>query len=582
MEQYYARHPLGFISGDIHSGGHSGSHQGSHQGIQQRSKQYPKPTSQRPSQMRNRVTRAKINPKHSYHTHPSKQQQSDRGENTQVNPQNLFSKRHQHLFLQEDHYIASITFGVKGPDEIIAQSVCEVTENTIYNKNVPRSEAMNDVRMGTVDRRITCGTCGHGVEKCNGHTAHMVLPIPLYNVGFMDNVMRILRSVCYFCSKLLVPPDGLNWVELEDKLDVQKFEHVTGLARNYKECWSCHGKTPIYKRKGLSIERTWGDKVEFQDRAEKELAERPFDASLAREILEFISDEDCKKMGLNTQFARPEYFITTVLLVPPPLVRPAIMVSEGSKAKGQDDLTRKLQDVLKKSFTVRNLMAKKRRSEQENKTLTNTIEDLQYDYAVYLNNELKGVPQDTQRSGAPIRGVAQRIKTKGGLIRNNLMGKRVDFSSRTVISADPNLDVDEVGIPMSVASILTIPVTVTALTIQELSQRVINGSDRIDGASLIEYPDGRTKKLSACPDRHLLQLPYGAKVHRYLKNGDYVIFNRHPSLHKESVMAHRVRIMKHGDTFRMNLVPTKPCKSCRMLFCDVCANMYLFMLVLCR
>lgn len=122
------------------------------------------------------------------------------------------------------------------------------------------------------------------------------------------------------------------------------------------------------------------------------------------------------------------------------------MITEGSKAKGQDDLTRKLQDVLKKASIVRALL-KKSKPNGADKTLVKAIEDLQYDYAVFLNNELKGVPQDTQRSGAPIRGVAQRIKTKAGLIRNNLMGKRVDYSARTVISADPNLDVDEIGVP---------------------------------------------------------------------------------------------------------------------------------------
>lgn len=457
----------------------------------------------------------------------------------------------------EDYYISSITFGVKGPEEILAQSVCEVNENTIYNKNVPRSNAMNDVRMGTVDRRITCGTCGHNVDKCNGHTGHMILPVALYNVGFMDNVLRILRSVCYFCSALLVPENDVNWVDMNNKLDTQKFEYITGIAKNYKQCWKCEGIMPTYKRKGLNIERTFPENMEINDAAEQKLIERVFNAELAREILECISEEDCQKLGIDTRQARPEYFITTVLLVPPPAIRPAIMITEGSKAKGQDDLTRKLQDVLKKSFNVKALL-KKYKNNYTEKLVAKAIDDLQYDYAVYLNNELKGVVPDTQRSGAPIRGVAQRVKAKGGLIRNNLMGKRVDFSARTVISADPNLDVDEVGIPLSVATILTKPVTVTNYTIQELSQRVINGPDRIDGASLIEYPDGTTKKLSACPDRHLLQLPYGAKVHRYIKDGDYVIFNRHPSLHKESVMAHRVRIMPKGDTFRMNLVPTKP------------------------
>jgi len=457
----------------------------------------------------------------------------------------------------EEYYIASITFGVKGPEEILAQSVCEVNENTIYNKNVPRINAMNDTRMGTVDRRITCGTCGHNVDKCNGHCGHMILPVALYNVGFMDIVLRILRSVCYFCSTLLVPENDVNWVEMHNKLDTQKFEHITGIAKNYKQCWKCEGVMPTYKRKGLNIERTFPENMEIEDAAEQKLVDRFFNAELAREILEGISDEDCHKIGIDVRQARPEYFITTVLLIPPPAIRPAIMITEGSKAKGQDDLTRKLQDVLKKSFNVK-AMLKKYKNNFTEKLLAKAIDDLQYDYAVYLNNELKGVVPDTQRSGAPIRGVAQRVKAKGGLIRNNLMGKRVDFSARTVISADPNLDVDEVGVPLSVATILTKPVTITNFTIQELSQRVINGPDRIDGASLIEYPDGTTKKLSACPDRHLLQLPYGAKVHRYLKNEDYVIFNRHPSLHKESVMAHKVRIMPKGDTFRMNLVPTKP------------------------
>ena len=466
-----------------------------------------------------------------------------------------FPDKYVRVYTPDDYYIAGITFGVKGPDEILAQSVCEITENTIYNKNVPRHDAINDVRMGTVDRRIVCGTCGHGVEKCNGHTGHINLPVALYNVGFIGAVLRILRTVCYFCSKLLVPPEALQ--ETNIKFNVQKFDHITSSARSYHECWSCHGKMPSFKQKGLVIERHWDASVHFEDADEKKLAERVFDAGLAREILECISDEDCVHMGLNPLFARPEFFITTVLLIPPPLIRPAIMITEGSKAKGQDDLTRKLQDVLKKSFVVRALL-KKCKGNMTDKTLSKAVDDLQYDYAVYLNNELKGVPQDTQRSGAPIRGVAQRIKAKGGLIRGHMNGKRVDFSSRTVVSADPQLDVDELGVPVSLATILTKPVTVTALTIEECSRRVINGADRIDGASMIEYPNGRTKTLSACVDRHLLPLPFGSKVHRYLKNGDVVLFNRHPSLHKESIMAHRVVLMSTGQTFRMNLAATKP------------------------
>ena len=466
-----------------------------------------------------------------------------------------FKARYVPATSEKEYHIAAIDFGVKSPDEIVAQSVCEVTENTIYSKNVPRTNAINDVRMGTVDRRIHCGTCGHGVEKCNGHTGHVNLPVPLYNVGFMNTVLRILRTVCYFCSALLLPQDSLQ--ETNQNFNVEKFEYVTSSARSHHECRFCHGKMPSYKQKGLVIERVWGAAVKFEDADEKRQAERVFDAGLAREILESISDEDCIYMGLKPHLARPENFITTVLLVPPPLIRPAIMITEGSKAKGQDDLTRKLQDILKKSSIIRGLQTRCK-GNMNDKTLSKMVDELQYDYSVYLNNELKGVQQDTQRSGAPIRGVAQRVKTKSGIIRNNLSGKRVDFSARTVISADPTIDLDEVGVPMSLATILTKPMTVTPLTIKECISRVINGPDRIDGASMIEYPNGRTKKLSACIDRHLIPLPLGSKIHRYLKNGDYVLFNRHPSLHKESVMAHRVKLMPHGHTFRMNLAATTP------------------------
>ena len=483
---------------------------------------------------------------------------------------NFHPQRESYKRLKPDkkYHIASITFGVKGPDEILAQSECEIKENTIYNKNVPRYEAMNDSRLGTVDRRVPCATCKHNVEGCNGHTGHINLSVPLYNVGFMDYVFKLLRSVCYFCSTLIIPREDINWEEFSTKLDNQKFDTITALTKDhkYKECWKCKGVIPFYKRKGLIIERTWPDGVTFETPEEQSLAMRYFHPGLAREILEGITDEDCTKFGFNMQKSRPEYFITTVLLVPAPTIRPAITMTEGSKARGQDDLTRKLQDVLKRSMNVKKMMEKININQlYENsitpdieKTLIKELYSLQYDYAVYLNNELKGVEPDTQRSGIPIRGITQRIKAKGGLIRNNLNGKRVDFSARTVISADPNLDVDEVGIPISVAIILTKPVYVTPLTIRELSQRIINGPDRIDGASIIEYPNKKTIKLSVCPDRRILQLPYGAKVHRYLKNGDYVIFNRHPSLHKSSVMAHRVKIMPEGDTFRMNLVATKP------------------------
>lgn len=456
-------------------------------------------------------------------------------------------------------FISKITFGLKSPEEIKKQSVCQVSDITIYNKNKPRHNAINDHRMGTVDRRIRCGTCGHNIEDCNGHTGHIELAIPLYNVGFMDIVLAILRSVCYFCSSPMIPRDACE--EFQKLEPYERFQAVTVAAKKYTSCWNCGGSRPLYKyatkQQSVSISRTWADGTVWADTHEEGYAQQPFTAALARDILMQISDTDCERLGIVTRETRPENYITTTLLVPAPCIRPAIMVSEGSRARGQDDLTRKLQDILKQNQAVVNTL-KKQKSNVMEKALLKAMEELQYHYAVYIDNDVKGLKPDTQRSGAPIRGITQRIKGKQGLVRTHMMGKRVDFSSRTVISPDPTLDVDEIGVPLYVATLLTKPVVVGPATIRELSRRVRIGADNVDGALLIEYPNGRKRHLGSNNKNRHIPLPNGAIVHRYLQNGDYVIFNRHPSLHKQSLMGHRVRIMPIGDTFRMSLPCTTP------------------------
>ena len=458
------------------------------------------------------------------------------------------------------HFISNIVFGVKSADEIKRQAVCEIKDITIYNKNKPRPHAINDHRMGTVDRRIPCGTCGHNVETCPGHVGYIKLATPLYNVGFLDTVLRILRSVCYFCSEVMVPP------EIRSKVvhQLSSFPARTNFARKYSTiCWSCGGKRPIYKRftskQIVTIQRIWPDSAHetFKDDQERLYALQPFTSQLVWDILRTISDESCTFLGLDVHETRPESFITTILLVPPPSIRPAIMVSGGSRSRGQDDLTRKLQDILKQNQVVEEMLRRTHHNYSD-KLVQKAIQELQYHYAVYINNDLKGMKQDTQRSGAPIKGITQRIKGKQGLIRTNLMGKRVDFSNRSVITADPTLDVDEVGVPPYIAMLQTIPEQVTLGNMQQILEYIRNGPTRLNGALMVEYPNGRQKYLSAVRDLSTFRVPVNSIVHRFLRDGDYVIFNRHPSLHKHSLMGHRVRIMPHSNTFRMNLACTTP------------------------
>ena len=81
--------------------------------------------------------------------------------------------------------------------------------------------------------------------------------------------------------------------------------------------------------------------------------------------------------------------------------------------------------------------------------------------------------QATQKSGRPLKSVKQRLKGKEGRVRGNLMGKRVDFSGRTVITPDPNLRIDQVGVPRSIAQNLTFPEIVTPFNIDKLVFKIM-------------------------------------------------------------------------------------------------------------
>jgi DNA-directed RNA polymerase II subunit RPB1 len=165
-----------------------------------------------------------------------------------------------------------------------------------------------------------------------------------------------------------------------------------------------------------------------------------------------ISGEDLELLGLSEAYARPDWMILTVLPVPPPPVRPSISV-DGGVRRSEDDLTYKLAEIIRASGNVR-------RSEQEGAPahIVSEYEQLlQYHVATYMDNDIAGVPQAMQKSGRPIKSIRARLKGKEGRLRGNLMGKRVDFSARTVITGDPNIQLDQVGVPRSIAMTLTYP-----------------------------------------------------------------------------------------------------------------------------
>jgi DNA-directed RNA polymerase III subunit RPC1 len=269
----------------------------------------------------------------------------------------------------------------------------------------------------------------------------------------------------------------------------------------------------------------------------------------AHDILSRITVENCELLGLDASQAHPRNFIWTTIPVPPACIRPSVAMTM-ENGSNEDDLTVKLTEIVYTNMIIKDAMEK-------GSPVHMLMEDwdfLQLQCAMYINSELPGIANALQVTGKPIRGLCQRLKGKMGRFRGNLSGKRVDFSSRTVISPDPNLAIDQIGVPVYVARTLTYPETATKFNIDRLRRAVLNGPDVHPGANFIQS-DGAAglKRYLKFGDRKKIarDMKIGDVVERHLRDGDVVLFNRQPSLHKLSIMAHFAVVMP-WRTFRFN------------------------------
>jgi DNA-directed RNA polymerase subunit A' len=244
--------------------------------------------------------------------------------------------------------------------------------------------------------------------------------------------------------------------------------------------------------------------------------------------------------------------ILTVLPVPPVTARPSITLDNGQRS--EDDLTHKLVDIIR----INQRFMENREAGAPQLIIEDLWELLQYHVTTFIDNEISGTPPARHRSGRPLKTLSQRLKGKEGRFRGSLSGKRVNFSARTVISPDPTLSLNEVGVPERVAREMTQTLNVTERNIEEAQQYVRNGPEGHPGANYVKRPDGRRLKVTEKNCEELAEkVELGWEVNRHLVDGDIVIFNRQPSLHRMSIMAHEVVVMPY-KTFRLNTTVCPP------------------------
>tara|TARA_Y100000310_G_scaffold325841_1_gene389974 strand:- start:3218 stop:5809 length:2592 start_codon:yes stop_codon:yes gene_type:complete len=437
--------------------------------------------------------------------------------------------------------VGSITFGMMSPSMVRKTAAAKVVTPELYDKEgYPVDGGLMDVRLGIIDPGLRCKTCGGKLKECNGHFGFIDLARPVVHINYVKQILNILRCTCKGCSRILLADEKIKIQLAElDRIEKQHGADARRKAINalivklrlIKKCPHCNMKQGVVK---IEKPTTYTEN------------DRRITPIEVRTKLEKVSEEDIVLLGFNPQYAKPEWMILTVLSVPPVTARPSITLDTGERS--EDDLTHKLGDIVR----INQRLFENINAGAPEIIIEDLWDLLQYHITTFFDNTTSSVPPARHRSGQPLKTLVERIKSKDGRFRYNLAGKRVNFSARTVISPDPRIDFNEVGIPLEVAKELTVPDIVTEWNKDWLIEFIKRGPEIYPGANYVIRPDGKKKRITEETREQLLEeLQPSYVVERHLMDGDISIFNRQPSLHRMSIMCHRIKILP-GRSFRLN------------------------------
>ena len=555
------------------------------------------------------------------------------------------------MLRKSNESLDKIRFGILSANDIIKMSVVEV--KTVNNdENGLPTNTISDPRMGfngISDNK--CKTCNQDYKSCPGHFGHLNLNRYVFNPIFLKDIISFLKIICHSCGKVLLE-DSLSQLP---KIDSEEsLKSLISLCEKKKRCFSCKHVNP-HIQYNLSQQT-----ISFSDGNSDSVRMSP------KEIYDILSktkDNTISNLGLDPSMFHPSSLILSVLPIMPPCARPS--VSDDTQVC-DDDLSGCLNEIIKINNELDNTKGGKKKHDKDK-----IFHKLKEHISILFNNSSGKKTRPT--TGRPIKGISDRLKGKEGRIRRNIMGKRVDFSARTVISPDPNLEFGEVGIPRQVANILTFPERVTSFNKQWLTQIVNDGKaltyERKNKDDKLETYQIKTKQYTHLPEKNTkmnkyvmlqgftkdsiikikkkkikletndvviflntktqniiivpsteykifskkkhnilpviikngyqksedilqlrdhpgykandndfiirytnkkdgwkiqinkrkkrIELNIGDIVNRFLIDGDMVLLNRQPTLHKGSMMAKKVKIFDSGKTFRLSLESTK-------------------------
>lgn len=470
--------------------------------------------------------------------------------------------------------IKTIQFGILSDKDILNISVCEIDKTTLN----PEPGSVYDPRLGVCDSESgLCVTCEKNVWSCVGHFGHISLAVPI--ILFYKATVSMLKIFCFQCSRLLLSKKEIEVLELKgyDKITSYISDNVNFCLRE-----GCGWTQPKikYDTKDNTIVAVFKHKTTVGNIV--------IEPERIKMIFDKIIDEDMNLIDIDTTMFHPRNLVLTKFPVIPTNCRPRMITPD---ITSDDDLSITLVDIIKNNHILR-----KNTANEKARAV------LKFKIQTFCDNS-KGTAIHTTNQ-RPITGLKERITKKTGHVRQNMMGKRCDRTARTVVGGDSTLRLNEVGVPYEIANIITIPIFVNHMNIEELTKLVntpgkvcviikkdgtrlsvaracmkpgtiLNHGDIItrDGKTFIvtnckcelkagdtikrKFPNGLEEKTipTVLPERRHITLDIGDKLERYLKNGDYLLLNRQPTLHRNSMQGMKV-VLLPGKTFRVNLAIT--------------------------
>ncbi|KAF6020049.1 POLR3A [Bugula neritina] len=475
--------------------------------------------------------------------------------------------------------IENVTFGLMSAEQMRKQSHLHVICRDLYVQDGSRRQVpfgVLDHKMGTSEKENNCETCGRALADCVGHYGYVDLELPCFHIGYFRLCITILQKICKSCSCVLLTEDVKSTFLDSVRRPGLSYLHKKSLNKKINEktkkmslCVYCGAKNGVVKKCGLlkiihDKHKQTGRSVnpcitEFLNSFEEVKTSNKEIASLLPKTQEMLNplkvltlfkaipEHDIPLLLMNTSVSHPEDLILTRILVPPICIRPSV-VSDIKSGTNEDDITVKISEIIIINDNIR-------RHKTTNAKMPMLMDDwdfLQLQVALLYNSETSGIPLSMQ-SKKTMRGFSQRLKGKQGRFRGNLSGKRVDFSGRTVISPDPNMRIDQVAVPIHVAKILTYPTRVTPANVELMRKLIMNGPDVHPGANFLEQRKTGFKRFLKYGNKQKIakELRSGDLVERHMMDGDIILFNRQPSLHKLSIQAFYAKVMPHR-TFRFN------------------------------